>query len=842
MKKQMRTKLIIVFLLMFVFTQYCFVLSAMEDDMNPHKPDKYVGEKAVMDIKNKANDVNVTVLESDLNHTVVRFDVNNFSKNSVIIDGKEHYTISCDGTGSHYDRGKPDLPRISRSIIIPGDSDVKLKVISSEYEDYKNFPIAPSKGTIMRTEDPKDVSYSFGHEYKNGHFYPAELAVISEPFIMRELRGATITLNAFQYRPAGETLRVYTSVTVEIVSEGKSTVNTLKSSSAVRITKDFEAVYANTFINYENFRKSEMSVQRDASETGSMLIISYDSFSSAMDPFIQWKNSNGISTTLVNISTVSPGNNSTEIKNYIQNYYNQNPNLTYVLLVGDYAQVSSPAYSDGVSDPTYTKVAGSDNYPDIYVGRFSAETIEDVQTQIDRTIEFEQNGYNTADWFKKGIGIASDEGSGETDREHMDIIKNKLLNDGYTLVDSIYDPGASASSVSNSLNQGRGIINYCGHGAETYWVTSGFSNSDIQNLQNPGQLPFIISVSCVSGRFHTGTCFAEAWLRSENNSGSPIGAIGTLMSTVNQPWTPPMVGQDGIIDVLCAGSRISLGGICYAGQTPMIQNGTSDDLLTFHTWTLFGDPSIQILPEGETPATDPYEPNNTMSEAYSIDSGADYESFIYSVSDVDYYTFTINQTGVISATLTNLPYDYDLYLYNSAGTQVAYSYNGSTANESINYTATSTGNYYLKVIGYNGAYSQSVKYKLNSTYPTGSGGEMQWYYENKTYDTPHKYPNNYNATHEYIKSGATMVAVHFSRFETEKNYDYVYIKDKNGNTVSTHHGTLSPFWATVDGDKISINLVTDYSITKYGYTIDQVAYYSGSQLVIENVNITGGNL
>ncbi len=48
----------------------------------------------------------------------------------------------------------------------------------------------------------------------------------------------------------------------------------------------------------------------------------------------------------------------------------------------------------------------------------------------------------------------------------MDSIKSRLLNAGYTQVDSIYDPGASASSVTNSLNQGTGIINYCGHGAE----------------------------------------------------------------------------------------------------------------------------------------------------------------------------------------------------------------------------------------------------------------------------------------------------------------------------------------------------------------------------------------
>jgi len=292
-------------------------------------------------------------------------------------------------------------------------------------------------------------------------------------------------------------------------------------------------------------------------------------------------------------------------------------------------------------------------------------------------------------------------------------------------VDSIYDPGASASSVTNSLNQGRGIINYCGHGAENYWVTTGFSNTNIKNLQNPGQLPFIISVSCVSGKFQSGTCFAETWLRSKNSNGNPIGAIGTLMSTVNQPWIPPMNGQDGIIDLLCNNSRVSLGGLCYSGETRMLDNGTSSDLLTFNTWTLFGDPSIQILPDSTNPTdptdpeepADPYEPNDSTSQAYTINSGVDYSSYIYSNTDVDYYKVTTNKSGVIYATLTNLPYDYDLYLYNSSGKRVASSTKSSTSSESISYSARTLGTYYLKVVGYNGAHSTSTKYNLNASYP-----------------------------------------------------------------------------------------------------------------------------
>jgi gingipain R len=720
MKKLLKSKLTIALIALVLVSVQCF--SALYTTADPSENNSFK-EDSIVEMMKKENDVNVTVLESDSNRTVMRFDINNFSKNLVNIDNNEYYNIVCEGTGVAYEQGMPELPRISRSIAIPSDSEAKLNIISSEYEDYKKLPIAPSKGSITRDKKPKDIPYTFDNIYKQSSFYPSVLATLSQPFIMRELSGVTVTVNAFQYHPSNKTLRVYKSVTVEVITDKTSTVNSISASNNNRITEDFIPTYQNTFINYKNIQAPTQGIMNNPSETGSLLIITYDQFSSALTPFVQWKNSKGINTTVVNRSVVSSTNNPAQIKSYIQNYYNQHPELTYVLLVGDYAQISSPAYSDGVSDPEYTKVAGNDNYPDIYVGRFSAESLTDVQTQVQRTIEFEQNGYNTTTWFKKGIGIASAESAGgESDIQHMDIIRNKLLNDNYTLVDRIYDPNALASSVSTSLNQGRGIINYVGHGSDTYWVTTGFNNTNIKNLQNPGQLPFILSVACVNGTFQKSTtCFAETWLRSRDSSGSPIGAIGALMSTVNQPWTPPMVGQDKIIDLLVNDSRISLGGLCYSGETAMLDNGTSSDILTFNTWTLFGDPSIQIL-------------------------------------------------------------------------------------------------------------------------PSGTSEPKQWYYETKTYESPHNYTNNYNGNNEYLKTGAAKVQVHFSRFETEKGYDFVNIKDKNGNTISKHDGTLAPFWAAVDGDKIVINLVTDSSITKYGYTIDQVAYYSGSQLIIQDVDITVGNL
>ncbi|MHC1722160.1 MAG: C25 family cysteine peptidase [Aminipila sp.] len=583
--------LMFMLVLIIISTQCSFALG--QDQSNTKDE---VGEPMRVNEDSGLDGVNATVLESDSDHTVIRFDVGEFAKNAVDIEESEYYKIICEGTSFEEELGSPELPRICRSITIPDSADTKVSVLSSEYTDYENCPIAPSKGSISRDVNPDDIPYTFGEAYKGEGWYPSgEMVSISDPFIMRELSGVTVRVNAFQYQPSTKTLRVYDSVTVEVKNGEQSNAFSLDSSTPTHTTEAFEAAYQNLFINY-NSGQGLRTMAATPSENGDMLIIAYDKFSSAMDPFIQWKNSKGINTTMVKMSKVSSRNNPTEIKRYIKNYYNQHPSLAYVLLVGDYQYISSPKYTTGVSDPEYTKVAGNDNYPDIFVGRFSAESIADVQTQVQRTIDFEKNGSNTADWFKNGVGIASDEGSNESDAEHMDNIRNRLLNSGYTQIDRIYDPGASASQVTDSLNQGRGIINYCGHGAQTYWVSTKFSNSDVAALQNQGHLPFIVSVSCVSGKFQSGTCFAEAWLRSQNSNGNPVGAIGTYMSTINQDWIPPMVGQDAIIDQVCNKTKTSFGGLCYTGASKMLDNGTSSDIETFNTWTVFGDPSVQLIP------------------------------------------------------------------------------------------------------------------------------------------------------------------------------------------------------------------------------------------------------
>ncbi len=533
--------------------------------------------------------VDVVVEESNDSRIVVRYEVNDFVKEEVQINGQTFYTVTCPEEGVLLEAGEPALPKICRSIIIPDDARMEVNIVSAKYTDYARTPVAPSKGNLLRTVNPDDIPYTLGPVYQTAEWYPGEVVNLREPHIQRDYRGTVIDLYAFQYHPEKQTLRVYESITIEVVHAGSGVHNILTRNSAeIKLVPDFDLMYERRYINYSQLSQRYTPVM----ESGDMLIITYDAFHPYLDPLVQWKRQKGIKTTVVDVSTI--GNNSTSIKAYIQNFYNNN-DLAWILLVGDHTQVATPYASGGASDPSYAKLAGSDNYPDAFVGRFSAENTGHVETQVERTVAYEMTPVSTA-WLHKGTGIASNQGpghNGEYDNVHMDYIRNDLLAFTYTHVDQIYDPTATSSQVSAALNEGRSIINYCGHGSTTSWSSSGFSSSHVNALTNTDMLPFIISVACVNGDFDGYTCFAEAWLRA-TSGGNPSGAIATYMSSINQSWSPPMYAQDEAVDLLVAEAKTTFGGLCFNGSCYMIDVNGAGGVEMYDTWHIFGDPSVQV--------------------------------------------------------------------------------------------------------------------------------------------------------------------------------------------------------------------------------------------------------
>ena len=544
---------------------------------------------------------NVAITINNIEHgTRVEYHIHEFSMENIIIEGEEYSHIILDGGSNTLVKDMPDLPSICRSIIVPENVKMNVKIVRAQYIQYDEIAIVPSKGNLLRAIDPKDVPYEFGDIYTDNTWYPQDIAELGEPYILRDFCGQVVKITPFQYNPVQKQLRFYTDILIEIYPVEPDTMNEYiqYDTHQLKIDADLTDIYENQFINFN-------TLYAPLEEHGHMLIITYDSFWSAMVPFMQWKNMKGIQTEMVKVSEIG---NATAIKNYIAQYYHTH-GLTYVLLVGDAAQVPTIMVSGYASDPSYSYIVGDDHYPDVFVGRFSAETTGDVETQVTRTINYEKYPQLQAEWYHNGTGIASNQGTGddnEYDWQHMRNIRTDLMGYHYTKIDEFYDGthngedtsgNPTPSMISAAVNNGRGIINYCGHGSATAWGTSAFSTTDIAALTNDNMLPFIFSVACLNGQFESSTCFAEAWMRATHNN-EPTGAIAAFMSSKIQAWNPPMDAQDEIIDLLiesyAENKKNTFGGLAFTGCMRMNDDYGSSGYAETDAWHVFGDPSLQV--------------------------------------------------------------------------------------------------------------------------------------------------------------------------------------------------------------------------------------------------------
>lgn len=541
-----------------------------------------------------AQNIQFTLLHSNSNEAVVRVDFGTYQTETVSVNGEDMQKLVMADAYPILKKGSPELMQTAFSLIVPEGSDPETEILDAQYTIVEHFALAPSKGSLYRNVNPADVPYTKNTDYQVADYLLGDAIQTGELYQLRDFQGTNFKVYPFDYNPVAQTLKIYTSVTVKV------TFNSTKSiAAAAKNNRTFDAVYGSHFLNYKTLRSKQIA------EEGDILIICPDNFLEAMQPYVDWKIRNGFNTEMVTVTAA--GNNATAIKTYITNYYNEH-NLAFVIIVGDNAQFPTPTVSGNKSDNYFTEVAGSDTYPDIILGKISAENVAQVETQVQRFIEYEQNPPETSH-FTSFMGIASNQGpgdNGEFDYQHIRNIDNKLqaytYTSGYELfegsqggLDASGNP--TASMVASGVNSGVGIICYCGHGDVQNWSTTEFNNNNINNLTNANKLPFIISVACLNGAYHSGTCFAEAWVRATNN-GEPTGAVSIVGSTINQPWNEPMCAQDAMIDMLTGASTFSdqkftFGGMFFNGVIHMLDVYNNNNALeVFRTWVLFGDPTL----------------------------------------------------------------------------------------------------------------------------------------------------------------------------------------------------------------------------------------------------------
>jgi uncharacterized repeat protein (TIGR01451 family) len=291
-------------------------------------------------------------------------------------------------------------------------------------------------------------------------------------------------------------------------------------------------------------------------------------------------------------------------------YQNWSPRPVYVLLIGDASSdpknnrgsslpdllpvhyVDTPLFGQTPNDAWYTNVYGSDDYPDLIVGRIPARSAEEVTTVVNKVLVYESSP-PSGNWMRQAVLVADDGDVAFTG--DMDGIAEMLPAQINPVKMYAYDP---STSVPDRVNSGTLLLAYSGHGYLRGWASwSGapdqiFNSLQVQGLSNGNRLPFMTVANCLNGYFadyYRARAMAEEFLLVNNK-----GGIASWASAAYGYPTSNTVIQGALYQALLVDGDRVLGS---AATTARIQaHATRPDLplSLFETFTYFGDPALRL--------------------------------------------------------------------------------------------------------------------------------------------------------------------------------------------------------------------------------------------------------
>ena len=93
------------------------------------------------------------------------------------------------------------------------------------------------------------------------------------------------------------------------------------------------------------------------------------------------------------------------------------------------------------------------------------------------------------------------------------------------------------------------------------------------------------------------------------------------------------------------------------------------------------------------------------------------------------------------------------------------------------------------------------------------------------FESAHPYKDSQKVVHNVSVPGAKYIRVVVKKYDLERNYDFLTIKDASGGVIEKLSGAGDSYVTDyAETDSISIEFTSDSSQTKWGYEIQEVQY------------------
>ncbi len=400
---------------------------------------------------------------------------------------------------------------------------------------------------------------------------------------------------------------------------------------------DGDATPARYFITPDNAVDTPKTIQpaktlADPPGGADYIIITHPDFAAAIAPLAAHRAAQGLRVVTVDVEaiydTFGDGRMSAEaIKSFLQHAFSTwtPPAPTVVLLVGDgnydfkdylgwhnptfvppYLANVDPWLGETAADNQFVTLTGSDNFPDMLIGRLPVNTPAEAETVVDKIIHYETNPF-PGGWNARQLFVVDDfdpnvgDFAAAADKAHA-MLSAPLEGERF-----YYDPHAAGEgryadattlrdAFRTEFNRGAGVVSFTGHASWHQWAAEALFRwnkdaalNDVSQLTNGYQLPLVLEMTCFTSFFQHPEypTLDESLLRHSGGGAIAVwGATGLGVATGHSQL------QAGFYNAIITDGERNLGAAVLAGKTQLFANGFNQDLLD--TFTLLGDPALTL--------------------------------------------------------------------------------------------------------------------------------------------------------------------------------------------------------------------------------------------------------
>jgi hypothetical protein len=514
--------------------------------------------------------------------------------NDTVADYHSYKLLGIAGEAIRPEEGHPSVPQITRFCRIPNTGSAELVLNDAEYDvvdDMEVFPFQNDSGAFGRLAKDELM-------YTKDEWYPANIASLSDPMIMRDFRVVLVTLNPVQVNPVTHQARIYRHLSADVVANDTPGINEIDYHR--RPSGAWAPIYRNMIANLDDGALDDMTTT-----PGSILIITNSNATPLQwaDSLAEWKTRAGYRTVIYSRATWS----ATTVRDSIRHAYaNWDPPLEFVVLMGDPGAAWGIPVDGANYDHTYALGnwgPTADDIEDIGVGRLCGGTGVALATINSKIMAYEREPHMTnatggadTSWFHHAFLYAGIGNSCASNWLLMRWAKDQFEH--HTGVDSAWvlthNGNVNDGDITTAFSRGIGFFLWRGS-----WE---FQLDNIGGTTNPaGRFPIMMAVTCVAGDY-TGNGVnspTEDFLVAGTaaNPKGAVAAIGTSTAGTHNPCNVTLAA--GMVYNI-ADIQVEHLGTAVAGAKAMMyytyipdQPNNFPNLFTRY-FNLLGDPSLSM--------------------------------------------------------------------------------------------------------------------------------------------------------------------------------------------------------------------------------------------------------